>query len=323
MTALESERVSTNAKSFRTLNMFCQALAFVARLSDSASMSTSMLPKPDGDHYAHRIFSRAVQSLHTRRNAPPPIPIPVNPSPTSLQALRKTRKPATLPSVAVELSNYPPSLTRHDLHTLFKGFTIGPNFILPKSPRFAYPFRTFVWVAGEEEAERAVQELSGTVMGGRQIRVTKADPPPYEQKEVAVEELADELKIAIVSTYSNVHMLWKRILTCADTARVYYPHLGSKFLEVREHTDGALHYAYLQARDPVTVHSEPEAHLQPLENMTKWDLVAGSSADGCGAKGRDKVVRLTVLKGLQETVEKQGLLKKAWGQWKGSAVLDM
>jgi hypothetical protein len=113
------------------------------------------------------------------------------------------------------------------------------------------------------------------------------------------------------------------MLTKVDTARVYYPHLGPKILEVREQTEGAAHYAYLQARDPVTVHSAPEAHLQPLENTAKWELVAGSSADGRGARGSDKSVRLAVLKGLQETVEKQGVLKRAWGKWEGSWKLDM
>jgi hypothetical protein len=104
--------------------------------------------------------------------------------------------------VAVELSNYPPSLSRHDLHTLFKGFAVALDFILPTAPRFAYPMRTFVWVTGKEEADRAVKELSGTVIGGRQIRVTLVNAASYEQKEVVVSELADELKIAIISRCS-------------------------------------------------------------------------------------------------------------------------
>jgi hypothetical protein len=188
------------------LSMLRHALSSIVHLSRSASMSTSTPPKPDTDHCAHRIFSRAVQSLHTRRNAPPPIPIPVNPNSTSLQALPKKRKPEKVSSIAVELSNYPPTLTRHDIQVLFKGFTIGPDFILPNSTRFAYPFRTSIWVAGEKEADRAVQELTGKVMGGRQIRVTKVDPATYDQKEVIVAELADELKIAIVSTYKLINV---------------------------------------------------------------------------------------------------------------------
>jgi hypothetical protein len=166
-------------------------------------MTISTLSKPGTDHCAHRIFSRAVQSLHTRRNAPPPIPIPVNPSPTTLLAFSNALESDKVPSFAVELSNYPPTLTRHDIEVLFTGYIIGLDFVLPKSTRFAYPFRTSIWVAGEEEAERAVKELSGKVMGGRQIRVTKMDPATYEQREVVVAELAGELKIAIVSTYKT------------------------------------------------------------------------------------------------------------------------
>jgi hypothetical protein len=103
--------------------------------------------------------------------------------------------------IAVELSNYPPSLSRRDLYTIFKGFAIALDFNLSAAPRFAYPLRTFVWVTGKEEADRAVKELSGTVIGGRQIRVTLLDSASYEQKEVVVSELADELRIAIISMW--------------------------------------------------------------------------------------------------------------------------
>jgi hypothetical protein len=104
--------------------------------------------------------------------------------------------------VAVELSNYPPSLSRRDVHTLFRDFTISLDFILPTATRFAYPLRTIIWITGKEDANRAVKELSGTIMGGRQIRVTLVDEASYEQKEVVVSELADQLKIAIVSMCS-------------------------------------------------------------------------------------------------------------------------
>jgi hypothetical protein len=104
---------------------------------------------------------------------------------------------------------------------------------------------------------------------------------------------------------------------------VYYPQFASKLLEVREHVEGATHFAFLQARDPVTIHSKPEAHLQPVENIASWDLVAGSSSDGRSGRGEDKYVRLAVLKSLQELVEKQGVLQKMWSQWEGSRMLDM
>jgi hypothetical protein len=120
-----------------------------------------------------------------------------------MQVMTKVRKQETTSAIAVELSNYPPNLTRHDIQVLFKGFSIALDFVLPTVTRFAYPFRTFVWITGQEEAERAVRELSGKVMGGRQIRLTLVDLESYEQKEVVVAELVDELKIAIVSKYSN------------------------------------------------------------------------------------------------------------------------
>jgi hypothetical protein len=104
---------------------------------------------------------------------------------------------------------------------------------------------------------------------------------------------------------------------------VYYPQLASKLLEVREHMDGVTHFAFLQARDPVTIHSKPEVHLQPVENMASWELVAGSRSDGRSGRGEDKCVRLAVLKSLQELVEKQGVLQKMWSQWEGSRTLDM
>jgi hypothetical protein len=111
-------------------------------------------------------------------------------------------------------------------------------------------------------------------------------------------------------------------LMTLDTARVYYPHLTSKILEVREHVEGASHSAFLQARDTVTVDSEPTAHLQPMPNNADWELVAGGRDDGVDAKGQEKSVRLAALKSLQETVEKQGVLKKVWAQCDGSRVLD-
>jgi hypothetical protein len=91
---------------------------------------------------------------------------------------------------------------------------------------------------------------------------------------------------------------------------VYYPHLATKILEVREHTEGASHLAFLQARDPVTLYNCPD-----------WELVASGRGDGRDARGQDKSVRLTALKSLQEAVEKQGMLKQIWSQWEGSRVL--
>jgi hypothetical protein len=112
-------------------------------------------------------------------------------------------------------------------------------------------------------------------------------------------------------------------LTKLDTAHVYYPHLATRILEVREHNEGTFNFAFLQAREPVTVHSEPEMHQQPVTKEAEWELIAGGRADSRGARGQAKSIRLSALKSLQETVEKQGVLKRIWGHWDGSRMLDV
>ncbi|KAF1937157.1 hypothetical protein EJ02DRAFT_506176 [Clathrospora elynae] len=272
-------------------------------------MSTEVPQPPGIDCRRHQIFTKAVRSLHTRRNAPPPIPIRVNPMSTTFSvkpATRLTKSQQTLPWIAVELSNYPPQLTRHDVQTLFKDFSIEPDFVLPSATRFAYPLRVSVKIAGEIEAERAVKEVSGRVIGGRQIYLSMVEKESYEQKEVSVKELADELKIGIV-----------------NTARVHYPHLAPKILEVRECSQGASPFAFLQARNPITVHSELEARRQPIENRAMWDFIAGGRFDGRNSKIKDGSGRIAALKDLKETVEKQGVMKKMWNQGDGKQLLDL
>ncbi|KAH8724115.1 hypothetical protein GQ44DRAFT_740561 [Phaeosphaeriaceae sp. PMI808] len=242
--------------------------------------------------------------MNLRRNVPPPIPIPINPIQAEIE--EKTPTPNTLPVIALELSNYPPNLTRQEIQELFEGFVISLDFVLLSSTRFVYPFRTCIWMTGDEEARRAVKELSGKTVGGRQIRLTMVDSTSYEQKEVVVDELADGLKIAI-----------------SNAARIYDPNLVKKILEVREHVEGASYFAFLQSRDPVTTRSDPEANFQSVEDTAEWELVAGSCFNGLGVSVQDKSIRLAALKRLEETVEQQGMCKKTWGKWKGSSVLDL
>jgi hypothetical protein len=160
-------------------------------------MTTSTSPETASDNCAQKILIKAVRTMHKRRNAPPPIPIPINPIRSDVKFA--SRKRETLPMVAVELSDYPPTLSRRDIYTIFKGFKIALDFILPIAPRFMYPLRTIIWITGEDEANRAVCKLSGTIVGGRQIRVTRVDQASYEQKEFVVSELVDHLKTAIIS----------------------------------------------------------------------------------------------------------------------------
>ena len=106
-----------------------------------------------------------------------------------------------MPWATVELSNYPPHLTHADFHTLFQGFTISPDFNLPNIRNLAYPLRTLISVAGENEAQAAVRELCGRLVGGRKIIVKMAEKNGYEEREPAVDDMADEMKNGIVSKY--------------------------------------------------------------------------------------------------------------------------
>jgi len=136
------------------------------------------------------------------------------------------KNPRTPVWVAVELSNYPPQLARGDVEELFKNFTISPDFLLPNTMRLAYPLRTFIRVAGKQEAERAVKELTGKVVAGRRIYVVLVDEVSYEQKEVIVAELAEELKIGIMSTYmvlSSRYQTNKRQILHAYISRILPP----------------------------------------------------------------------------------------------------
>jgi hypothetical protein len=107
----------------------------------------------------------------------------------------------------VEFSNYPPQLTRADLTALFQGFTIAPDFALPNARNLSYPLRTFIRVAGENEAQAAVRELCGRLVGGRKISVKMVEKTGYEEKDIAVEDVADEMKIGIISMYTQVSLL--------------------------------------------------------------------------------------------------------------------
>ncbi|KAI4627185.1 uncharacterized protein J4E87_004527 [Alternaria ethzedia] len=206
----------------------------------------------------------------------------------------------------IELSNYPPKLTHRDVILLFQDFTISPDFALPNFKSLAYPLRTHIKIAGEGEAERAVQELCWSKVGGRQINVRMVEKTGHEEKEVAVADVADEMKIGIL-----------------NTARVYNPHLALKVLEIRECMQGTSNFAFLQARDVVTVYSEPGVHVQPVDNKAKWELVMAGRSEGWNWKMKDGSGRLAALKDLQDTMERQGVMRKLWGQWEGSSVLDV
>ena len=111
-------------------------------------------------------------------------------------------------------------------------------------------------------------------------------------------------------------------LTEPDTACVYYPHLKSKILEVRERVQGPSHFAFLQARNLVTVESSPEAQIESMEHKARWEFVAAGRSDGDASKMGEGNPRLSALKNLQQTVETQGVLGEMWSQWEGSWMLN-
>ncbi|OAK95624.1 hypothetical protein IQ06DRAFT_320360 [Phaeosphaeriaceae sp. SRC1lsM3a] len=276
-------------------------------------MSSPTPPKSNRGYTPPKVFTHVVRSMHMRRNAPPPIPIP------SRNAHPSRRRDIQL--LAVEISNYSPSLTRHDVTKLFRDFVISPHFKMAGNTRFAYPLRTIIWISGPGEANRAVKELDRKIVGSRQIHVALAEWASHEQKEVVVAELADELKIAIISMSMQAPSGRINTLTSQDSAHSYYPHLTQKIIEVREHIEGATHYAFLQARDPTTGHIGRGGDLLSATNMAKWELVAGGRADSRNSQGKEENGRLGALKSLQRTVEDQGSLNSVWGRWNGSCTL--
>lgn len=148
------------------------AYFFLLRTSPTIPLHhTTNMSSPKPDSTPHQMFSKAVRSLHTRRNAPPPIPIPVNPYSSVTKTSTRVQQPPDVPWVAVELSGYPPHITRGDVTRLFANLIIMPDFKLPNTLLLCYPLRAFVLVAGEQEAGRAVREVNGRVVGGRQVCV--------------------------------------------------------------------------------------------------------------------------------------------------------
>ena len=54
-------------------------------------------------------------------------------------------------------------------------------------------------VAGAQEAECAAREIRGKIIGGRQLYAKVMESVEWEHQEVVIAELADELKIGIIS----------------------------------------------------------------------------------------------------------------------------
>ncbi|KAF2643714.1 hypothetical protein P280DRAFT_215231 [Massarina eburnea CBS 473.64] len=220
-----------------------------------------------------------------------PVALPCTPSPNR---------------VAVELSNFPPHFVKADILLLLKNFHVLEEFALPKVTRFAYPFRATIYFASPEEAERAVKDLHGTTVGGRTISVElKGDEEKQRAQEI--QNIADQLRFAIV-----------------NTARTYFPHLENAILEIREIAKDNDNFAFLQARNVITLDgTSSEEHSLLAQNMAKWDFIAGGMAElQLNVDSLAYDVRLEALKDLSNDLEKQGVLRAAWRKWDGSHVLD-
>jgi hypothetical protein len=104
---------------------------------------------------------------------------------------------------------------------------------------------------------------------------------------------------------------------------MYYPHLASKILDVRECVQESSIFVFLQARELVTNSSDPEEYYQPTRNEARWELIAAGRSNGslCNVPGHS--VRLAALRDLQRVVEKQGVMRKTWEDWPGGRVLDL
>jgi hypothetical protein len=121
-------------------------------------------------------------------------------SPTSTDNIQHPTLDPQLTSI--ELSDYPPTLTKHAILSLFSSFRIADIELHTGTARsFSAPLRVKIEVAGgNREAERAVRELDGRVIEGRRICVKMVETVPYERKEGVMDGIADELKVRIVST---------------------------------------------------------------------------------------------------------------------------
>ncbi|KAF1962081.1 hypothetical protein CC80DRAFT_588696, partial [Byssothecium circinans] len=250
--------------------------------------------------------------LRTNRSPTPKIPphLQIQP-PSTLGLFPNATAGAFIPSpsphrIAVELSNFPPNFVKADIVHLFKDFHILEEFALPKTTRFAYPFRATIYLGCPEQARRAVMMLDGTVCGGRKISVTLKESEVRKRAQ-EIDHLADGLKFAII-----------------NTARTYFPHLRPAILEVREFAKDNENYAFLQARHPVTLtESTLEEHIMHSQNMAAWVFVAGGMAELDMEKNKETYdVRLEALKDLALELEKQGVMRSAWTKWDGRLVLD-
>ncbi|KAF2451856.1 hypothetical protein P171DRAFT_348134 [Karstenula rhodostoma CBS 690.94] len=259
-------------------------------------------------HFAHS--KRVVPALKDASRAVTS-PLRVRKRPASILIPRDTPAHRKLPAAVqpewtpVEISNYPPRMRQSDFIDLLQGYNISPEFDFPVTPRFTRPFRVTILAASGEEARRMVKDLDGKSVGEREIAVRMKGMTEKERKEFHIQDMADQIKTGII-----------------NTARVYHSDLADAILEVREIVQDGSCFAFLQKRAPVTIHSTPETRALGNQNLAKWEFVSGSACElEMEMEDSPTVPRLEALRGLQKTLENQGVLEKIWHKWSGSQVL--
>ncbi|KAJ4305683.1 hypothetical protein N0V90_001214 [Kalmusia sp. IMI 367209] len=285
--------------------------------------SSAMYPQRKTSIPIHFNFANAKRHSsapndHQPESIPPtPFPPPARP-PAAL--LRTKQRPASilipkntpahqqLPTAVqpqwtpVEISNFAPDLRHAELLHLLRDYNFSGESNLADTPQFTHPFRTTVMVAGVEEATRMVKNLNNQNFRGRQISVRLIISEKNGEEDV--QDVADEMKIRII-----------------NTARVYHASLTNTILEVRELVQDGSHFAFLQKRAPITIHSKPEMHALVPQNKAAWEFVAGAAVDPTVGDGGG-IPRLDALKNLQEHLERQGVLGKIWDRLDSSQMLE-
>ncbi|PVI00881.1 hypothetical protein DM02DRAFT_526049 [Periconia macrospinosa] len=212
--------------------------------------------------------------------------------------------------VAVELSKFPPTFTKSDIHAMFHGYRIENDVAVGNVPRFLYPLRATVFFADLNEAINAVRCLHGKLVGTRHVEVKLIDSQKEKGREKEVKRLAEELKSCIIKV-----------------AQENDPHLKTAIVEIREFQKGNTNYAFLQSRAPITPDkSQGRQHAFLARNITKWQLVAGGAADLDLAKLKQDPeydVRIEALEDLWKVVEGFAVTLGVWKEWEGSWMVDL
>lgn len=249
---------------------------------------------------------------------------------------------APIARVAVELSKFPPTFTKRDIHILFQGYHIEDDVAVGNLPQFLYPLRATVFFQSVDEAARAVSSMDGMLVRGKPIEVRVVDSQGEQAKEMEVKRQAEDLKSDIISESAHYHCisLFKCIWICSNRmhnadssffvgkARTHNPDYMNAVLEVRELEKGNTNYAFLQSRTLIQPMDSPRTkstHANLSRNIVKWDLIAAGTADlDVDAMREDKGydVRIEALKNLLFEVEDWATLVGVWKGWEGSWMLD-